>query len=52
MNKEAKIITPFGLRIVGAIIGAIGFLLIAYKLTVIGTALIGFGSVLIAAGEV
>lgn len=51
MNKLAKIFAPFIIRIIGAIIGAIGFFLIAYGRSVIGTALIGIGSLLIAAGE-
>ena len=51
IGKKAKIITPFGLRIVGAIVGSIGFFLIAYRIPILGTALIGIGSVLIAAGE-
>lgn len=50
MNKKAKI-TPFSLRIIGALIGALGFFLVAYRITILGTALIGIGSVLIAAGE-
>ena len=51
MNKKAVIFTPFKVRIIGAIIGAIGFLLLAYRQTVLGTSLIGIGSLLIAAGE-
>ena len=51
MNKKAKFITPFSIRMIGAVIGALGFFLIAYRLTILGTALIGVGSVLIAAGE-
>jgi len=51
MDKKGKLITPFSIRIIGAIIGAIGFFLLAYRITTLGTALIGIGSVLIAAGE-
>lgn len=55
MDKQAKFIpfhlSPFAVRIIGAIVGSVGFFLIAYQMTVIGTALIGIGSVLIAAGE-
>ncbi|MBI1973092.1 hypothetical protein HYS50_03735 [Candidatus Woesearchaeota archaeon] len=51
MYKEGKIDIRFGIRIIGAIIGAIGFFLLAYQQTVIGTALVGFGSLLIAVGE-
>lgn len=50
MNKLAKI-TPFNLRILGALIGAIGFFLVAYRFSIFGTALIGIGSLLIAVGE-
>ena len=51
MNKKGKIITGFTLRIIGAILGAAGFFLLAYQYTILGTTLIGVGSVLIAAGE-
>lgn len=51
MAKSGKILTSFSIRIVGAIIGAIGFFLLAYQQTVLGTALIGIGSLLIAVGE-
>ena len=50
MNKKGTIITPFTIRIIGAIIGAIGFLLLVYRITILGTALIGIGSLLIVAG--
>ena len=49
MNKIGKI-NAFTLRILGAILGSIGFLLVAYQKPILGTALIGIGSVLIAAG--
>lgn len=51
MNKSGKLLTPFGIRILGAIIGAVGFLLLAYQQTILGTALVGFGSLIIAVGE-
>jgi len=51
MNKKRTIIIPFTVRIIGAVIGALGFLLLAYRITILGTALIGIGSLLIAAGE-
>ena len=51
MDKAGKIFTPFYLRIFGAVIGALGFFLLAYQITTLGTALVGIGSVLIAAGE-
>ena len=49
--KEGKISIPFLLRMVGAVVGSVGFLFLAYQSTLIGTMLIGIGSVLIAAGE-
>lgn len=51
MNKKGKILTKFIIRIFGALIGAIGFLLLAYQKPILGTALIGIGSLLIAVGE-
>ncbi len=55
MDKQAKFIplhlSPFTIRIIGALVGSVGFFFIAYKITVIGTALVGMGSVIIAAGE-
>jgi len=52
MNRNAKIcVTPFSIRFAGALIGAIGFILIAYRFSILGTALIGIGSVIIAFGE-
>ena len=51
MNNLGKIHLPFGLTIIGALIGSLGFFLIAYQYSIMGTALIGIGSVLIAAGE-
>jgi hypothetical protein len=52
MNKRGKFITSFSLRILGAIAGAVGFFFLAYQYTILGTTLVGIGSVLIAAGEV
>lgn len=49
MDKSGKI-NSFALRIIGAIIGSIGFLLLAYQKQILGTIFIGIGSVLIAAG--
>lgn len=51
MNTQGKIAAAFSIRIIGAITGAIDFFLLAYQQTILGTALIGIGSVLIAAGE-
>ncbi len=50
MNRSVKI-NLFSIRIAGAVIGAVGFILLAFRQNVIGTALVGIGSVLIAAGE-
>jgi|GEM_PF-2917136 len=41
----------FLIRLAGAVIGAVGFLLLAYQQTVFGTALVGIGSLIIAVGE-
>ena len=49
MDKIGKI-SPFMLRILGAVLGAVGFILLAYQKQILGTVLIGIGSVLIAAG--
>ena len=49
MNKKAKI-NPFTLRIIGVVVGSLGFFLIAYQKTILGTALVGIGSLLIASG--
>ena len=51
MEKRASLFTPFTLRVIGAIIGSIGFLLVAYQKQILGTSLIGIGSILISAGE-
>lgn len=51
MNNKRTVINPFAIRIVGAIVGAIGFLLLTYRVNIFGTALIGIGSLLIVAGE-
>jgi len=51
MGKRGNILSPFSIRIIGAVIGAIGFFLLAYRITILGTALIGIGSLLISAGE-
>jgi hypothetical protein len=48
MNKSEKFATGFIIRI----IGAVGFLCLTYQQNVLGTALVGIGSVIIAAGEV
>lgn len=51
MDNKGTVINSFAIRIFGAIIGALGFLLLAYKMNILGTALIGIGSLLIAMGE-
>jgi len=49
MNTTAKI-PPSTLRFFGALIGSIGFLLLAQQNNLIGTVFVGIGSILIAAG--
>jgi len=49
MDKLRKL-NAFTLRILGAVIGSIGFLLLAYQKQILGTVFIGIDSVLIAAG--
>ena len=51
MNRAGKFFTGFTIRIIGAVIGAAGFLLLVYQQTIFGTALIGLGSLIIAVGE-
>ena len=46
-SVEGKFLT----RIIGAVIGAVGFFLLAYQQTILGTTLVGIGSLLIAVGE-
>ena len=51
IKKRGALFSPFTLRIIGAIIASIGFFLVAYQKTIFGTALVGIGSLLLAAGE-
>ncbi|MBI4143788.1 hypothetical protein HY486_00890 [Candidatus Woesearchaeota archaeon] len=51
MSRKGAVESRFVIRVTGAIIGAIGFFLLAYQRTIIGTALVGIGSLLIAVGE-
>ncbi|MFH1440096.1 MAG: hypothetical protein ABIG89_06005 [Candidatus Woesearchaeota archaeon] len=51
MTKNATIFNMFSVRILGAILGTVGFFLLAYRYTIFGTTLIGIGSILIAVGE-
>ena len=50
MDKQAKV-PPLVIRLIGAVIGTIGFLILAYQQTILGTALVGIGSLIIAVGE-
>ncbi len=51
MVKQGKIFTGFVIRIIGAIVGSIGFILLADQQPIIGTALVGIGSLIIAVGD-
>jgi len=51
MNQKGKIDFLFATKMVGAIIGAVGFFLLAFRQSILGTALVGIGSLLIAIGE-
>jgi hypothetical protein len=50
-NKKAKLNAGLIIRLLGAIIGAGGFLLLAYQQTLFGTVFVGMGSMIIAFGE-
>ncbi len=50
MNKMGKIFTAFTIRLAGAIVGSVGFFVLAYQQTILGTALVGIGTLLIATG--
>lgn len=49
--RKGILSASFTIRIIGAIVASAGFFLIAYQKTILGTTLVGVGSVLIAAGE-
>ncbi len=51
MDKKGKLFAPFTVRVIGAVVGSVGFVLLAYRQPISGSALVGIGSVLIAAGE-
>ncbi len=51
MNEKGKVESLFVIKIIGALIGALGFFLLAFRQSILGTALIGIGSLLIAIGE-
>lgn len=44
MDKQGSIFNKFSIRLMDAIVGSIGFFLMAYQKPIIGTALIGIGS--------
>lgn len=48
MMKSGKIDTLLLLRLIGALIGGIGFIFLALSQPVLGTSLIGIGSLVIA----
>jgi len=50
-NSRGAIPTGFLIRLLGAAIGCAGFLFLVYQQTILGTGLIGIGSILIAYGE-
>lgn len=50
-SKKGTFLTPLSIRITGAVIGSAGFFLIAYNNAILGTALVGVGSLVIAVGE-
>ncbi|MBI3032731.1 hypothetical protein HYY69_04610 [Candidatus Woesearchaeota archaeon] len=50
-DKKGKVLNSFVLRMIGGVLGAVGFLLLANRMTIVGTALIGIGSLFIAVGE-
>ncbi len=50
-NSRGSIPTGFLIRLLGAAIGCAGFLFLVYQQTILGTGLIGIGSILIAFGE-
>jgi len=51
MYPKGKLEPLFIIKILGAVIGGIGFFLLAFRQSILGTALIGIGSLLIAIGE-
>ena len=51
MENQGKIEFKFAIRILGALVGSVGFVLLAYKFSILGTALVGVGSLLVAMGE-
>ena len=50
-NSRGSIPLGFLIRLLGASIGCAGFLFLVYQQTILGTGLIGIGSILIAYGE-
>lgn len=52
MDKSGKfLLSALSIRVAGAVIGSAGFFLIVFNATILGTALVGVGSLLIAVGE-
>lgn len=50
-RKQGSMESRLAVRLVGAALGSVGFFLLANRQTVIGTSLVGIGSLLIAVGE-
>ena len=48
MDRRAKIEPTLIIRLIGASIGAVGFFALAYQQTILGTSLVGIGSMIIA----
>lgn len=51
MNQKGEVNYRFIVKIVGAVVGASGFLIMAFDQTRLGTILIGIGTIIIALGE-
>ena len=51
MNQRGEANYRFIIKIVGAVVGAAGFLIMAFDQTRLGTILIGIGTIIIALGE-
>ncbi|MEK6951029.1 MAG: hypothetical protein AABX13_04880 [Nanoarchaeota archaeon] len=51
MNKRAGISTGLLVKLIGAVVGSIGFFFAAFGRTIVGAAFIGLGGVLLALGE-
>lgn len=51
MDKKGEMKYHFIIKLVGAIIGALGFLVMVFDQTRLGTILVGIGTIVIALGE-